>query len=341
MLSLSFGALILLVPLVVAFNTRELSPHWHHGRENRASAERFKFHSVDRYKGHDFLNETHWSFFTEHDPTQGQVKYLSRHEAEAHRLAYVRHDGKTVLRVDSSKDLPHGKERDSVRIASTKQFHKGLVIADFDAMPHGCAVWAAWWAVGLKWPDGGEIDIVEGVNSKRTNQYTFHSGSDGSCHIPPRINKHGEPAFAAEVLSTNCMSSERNDGGCALSDTKSSSFGKGFNSVGGGVFALLRENENIKIWHFERHSIPPDVHSGKPKPHSWPRPSAMLAADHCDIDSHFHPQTLVLDIDLCGNWGKGTYSSLDCPGTCSQHVAKGKNFIHASWVINSITIYHS
>jgi hypothetical protein len=54
-----------------------------------------------------------WTFFTDPDPTGGQVKYLSRAEAQEDGLAYVQGDKKTVLRVDSWTDLPLGAPRNS------------------------------------------------------------------------------------------------------------------------------------------------------------------------------------------------------------------------------------
>ena len=66
---------------------------------------------------------------------------------------------------------------DSVRITSMKIFYLHLVIADFDRMPFGCSVWAAFWSVSdresvsrwaptVNWPNDGEVNIVEGVNNK-------------------------------------------------------------------------------------------------------------------------------------------------------------------------------
>jgi hypothetical protein len=54
-----------------------------------------------------------WAYFTGSDPTGGQVKYLSRAEAQEKSLAYVQGDNKAVLRVDSWTNLPHGAPRDS------------------------------------------------------------------------------------------------------------------------------------------------------------------------------------------------------------------------------------
>ncbi|KAH9995193.1 concanavalin A-like lectin/glucanase domain-containing protein [Russula compacta] len=347
---LSSGVLISLVSLVVALNTHGGPPGaWrarskpHVPRDVPVSTKLFQFQSVDQYGGPDFLNDTLWIFTNGTDPTGGQVNYLSRADAAAESLAYVQTDGTTVLRVDSSKDLPNGVRRDSVRIHSTRKFLNGLVIADFAAMPFGCSVWPAWWTEGDKWPSGGEIDIIEGVNSMPMNQYTFHSGPGGNCNIPktPPMNEDGEPAFTSNVLGTNCTSFTGHDAGCGFDDKNASSFGEGFNNAGGGIFALLRDSESIKIWHFDRQSIPSDAHSGHPNPSSWPSPNALLSSDECDIDSQFPPQTLVLDVDVCGGWPISTYSYFGCPGTCAEQVTSGKNFINAMWVINNITVYNS
>lgn len=219
-------------------------------------------------------------------------------------------------------------------------------------MPFGCSVWPAWWTEGDNWPSGGEIDIIEGVNSMPTlvtflaflcrrfisgarNQYTFHSGPGGNCNIPksPPINEDGAPAFTSNVLGSNCTSFQGNDAGCGFDDKNTSSFGEGFKNAGGGIFALLRDSESIKIWHFDRQSIPSDAYSGHPSPSSWPSPNALLSSDECNIDSLFPPQTLVLDVDVCGGWAISAYSNFGCPGTCTEQVVSGKNFISAFFMV--------
>ena len=236
----------------------------------------------------------------------------------------------------------------SIRIVSMKTFYHGLVIADFDGMPFGCSVWPSLWSVGPNWPHDGEIDIVEGVNNKKmlvnpyfspfrrrfmsdfSNQYTFHTGANQKCSIPNRapIIKDG-PAFMGTVMNTNCRSSSLSDTGCAFLDTHKSSFGQGFANAGGGAFALLWDSGGIRIWHFERQSIPYDVYSGYPDPDSWPTSNAFLSADNCAVDSFFSPQRLVLDITLCGGWASGDYPNSGCPGTCTQQVTTGRNYASA------------
>jgi len=92
----------------------------------------------------------------------------------------------------------------SVRIMSTKTFHHGLVIADFDLMPVGCSVWPSFWSVGPRWPNGGEIDIVEGVNNKHmsVNFYFFFPSVIISCLVSG-IRSRSTPAGIKSAVFQN------------------------------------------------------------------------------------------------------------------------------------------
>ncbi|KAI9451667.1 glycoside hydrolase family 16 protein [Lactarius psammicola] len=280
-----------------------------------------------------------WSYFTKPDPTGGQTNYLSHADAANAGLAYVQ-NGQAILAVDSNKDLPPGANRDSVRITSTKAYNGGLFIADFAAMAHGCAVWPAYWSVGYPWPNAGEIDIIE------VNQYTLHTGQGSDCVLvknPPTTS--GGASYTANVLGTECKSSDGSNAGCGFSDSKNTSFGHGFNMAGGGVFAHLWNSAGLKMWHFERQSIPQDIQNGQPDPSSWPPPVAFWSADGCDFASHVYDQHLVINTALGGGWASSDYPNSGCPATCSDRITKGKNFIllierpDAKWMINSITVY--
>ncbi|KAG9123007.1 hypothetical protein FRC07_000359 [Ceratobasidium sp. 392] len=117
---------------------------------------------VDQYAGSKFFDG--WDFFNEHDPTNGNVNYLAKADAIAKNLAFVEPDGTVVMKVDDTNVVSAGANRDSVRIASTKSYTGGLFVLDVQTMPHGCGVWPAFWSVGPQWPNGGEIDILEGVH---------------------------------------------------------------------------------------------------------------------------------------------------------------------------------
>jgi beta-glucanase (GH16 family) len=106
------------------------------------------------------LDLSDWYFFTEADPTGGQVKFLGADDAKNNKLAYVQEDGTAVITVDDYTSLAAGAPRNSVRITSKEQWSTGLFIADLYDVPHGCGTWPAYWTVGPNWPLGGEIDVL-------------------------------------------------------------------------------------------------------------------------------------------------------------------------------------
>ncbi|THH15236.1 hypothetical protein EW146_g5219 [Bondarzewia mesenterica] len=312
---------------------RRKRQHRHVSRlQSRASS----YTLQEKYQGQSFFDN--FNFFTGNDPTNGQVNYLSQTDATNAGIAFVQSDNTTVLAVDNTSQLASGAKRNSVRISSKKTFSKGLFIADFYAMPHGCGVWPAWWSSADPWPVAGEIDVIEGVNNQLFNQYTLHT--DDGCTLdnnPPTTD--GLAAFSANILGTQCASGAGSNAGCAFSDTRNTSFGEGFNRLAGGVYAHEWTNSSIKMWHFQRNEIPADITSGNPDPSTWPTPAAFWSSATCDISSHFYNHALTLDITLCGDWANGAYASSGCPGTCSDAVANPSNFNYAKWKVNYIAVY--
>lgn len=62
-----------------------------------------------------------------------QVNYLDHDAAMSDQdgkepLAYINRRGNPVIRVDHTKDLPWGQNRDSVRITSNEKFKKGQLL---------------------------------------------------------------------------------------------------------------------------------------------------------------------------------------------------------------------
>jgi hypothetical protein len=188
-------------------------------------------------------------------------------------------------------------------------------------MPHGCSTWPAYWTVGPNWPNGGEIDVLEGVHNSDINRYTLHTG-DG-CSISQNTDKS---RFTASLGNLQCASSNADNSGCGMADSDTRTYGHGFNNIAGGVYAHTLESDGISIWFFPRGEIPNDIDEKNPDPSTWGTPSAFFSSDNCDIASHFYEQSITFDTTLCGDLGNPTFANSGCSGTCQDAVADPENF---------------
>lgn len=293
---------------------------------------------VDEYSGYNFFDD--WDFFTAPDPTHGNVQYVDRCEALSSGLASVGNDSVVIIAVDDTNQVPVGGNRKSVRISSKKSYNGGLFVMDLNAMPTGCATWPAFWTVtNSDWPLNGEIDVVEGVNTQKTNQMTLHTreGCTLDVNAPPA---QGETqAFTGKVLSTTCNALVNSNSGCGISDPTPGSFGAGIEANGGGAFAMLWDQIGIRIWHFPRSEIPPDLTSKSPNPSTWPVPQAFWSSATCNVDTFFKDHVIVINTTLCGDFAGALYNANGCPATCAEHVADPNNFHDAKWKINYVAVY--
>jgi hypothetical protein len=82
-----------------------------------------------------------FDFFTDADPTNGYVNYVSRAQAQAEGLIDASAaDGNVYIGADS-RNVASGRGRDSVRLQSKERWTTGLFIMDLLHMPTGCATW--------------------------------------------------------------------------------------------------------------------------------------------------------------------------------------------------------
>ncbi|KAL2849183.1 concanavalin A-like lectin/glucanase domain-containing protein [Aspergillus pseudoustus] len=283
----------------------------------------------DDYSPDTFFDK--FSFFTDRDPTNGFVDYVDRGTAESGGL--ISTGSSVYMGVDHANVASSGRR--SVRLSSTQTYHHGLFIIDLGHMPTGCGTWPAFWILGPNWPNGGEIDIIENVNDATSNHMTLHT-SDG-CSID-------SSGFSGTLLTSNCYAQapgQDNNAGCGIQATSSNSYGAGFNSAGGGVYATEWTGDHISIWFFPRSSVPGDISSGNPNPSSWGTPAARFAGS-CDIESHFTDMQIIFDITFCGDWAGNVWGSGSCSahGSCQDYVANNPSaFSEAYWDINSLRVY--
>lgn len=222
------------------------------------------------------------------------------------------------MSVDFSSILdPTGSGRKSVRITSQNSWTHGLIISDIAHQPGGtCGTWPAHWTLGPNWPTNGEIDIIEGVNSGTINLMSLHTSPD--CTIA------GDPELGV-LQSSNCDKNVDYNKGCGVTvEADLPSYGSSFNAAGGGVYATQWTSDYIRIWFFPRSSIPSDITAGTPDPSTWGEPQANFQGD-CNIDSHFSQNSIIFNIDFCGDLGNALWSTdATCSrlaSTCNEYVA--------------------
>ncbi|KAJ5623825.1 hypothetical protein N7510_000134 [Penicillium lagena] len=291
---------------------------------------------VDTYQGTSFFDN--FDYFSNQDPTNGFVVYVNEEAAQDLNLTFAT-DASAVLRVDSSTpNAPAG--RNSVRIESKSAYDTGLFIFDILHTPYGCGTWPALWLTdGYNWPENGEIDVVESTNGgTKGNEVTLHT--TGGCSMNVKRKETGSARYKT------CDNSTNSNSGCGVQGDRST-YGQVLNDQGGGIYALELRDAGIRAWFFPRDSIPTDIttSTGVPDPSTWGTALADFPSTECNIASHFRNQSIIANIDLCGELAAQPrlYEQMySCPGTCSDFVANNPaSFENAYWEFKSFKVYQA
>lgn len=275
----------------------------------------------DSWTGDQFINGNEkgdkWSFFDQDDPTHGQVKYGPWNE-----LINIVDGNKIKIDVES-EGFNSGEKRKAIRIFTDKKYNGGLFIIDLDHIPEGMAVWPAIWLLGTgaTWPENGEIDIIEGVNStpsqNNTNQSTLHTRKGCVQDIP-------------NILNPDC-NADNGRKGCGIMGPEGS-FGHGFNQNGGGAYACeWIPDQTIKIWFWKRADIPANL-GDSPDPNTWGNP--YVSFNPCP--GYFKDMEMIINTTLCGDWAGNVFPE------CGGYVRDTNNnpkFQDAYFLIRSVKIF--
>ena len=295
---------------------------------------------VDNYDITNFFTEG-FSFFSDPDPTHSFVRYAKAQDASDAQLAGYA-DGAVYLGVDH-RTGPDGVAggRPSTRVTSNKAYTRGLFVADIAHMPAGCGVWPAFWTVGPAWPAGGEIDIVENVNSATTTQVTLHTAP--GCSVDASGSRNDSRPLDADCNADNAHK------GCAVSTADPRTFGAGFNAAGGGVYVAEWTSQAISVWFFARGS--PEAAAlaalnGTAGPDVAALGAPVARFGGCDFDAHFRDHRLVFNTALCGDWAGQPQvwaSDATCAplaATCDDYVRQNPAaFAEAYWLVNRVSVY--
>jgi hypothetical protein len=130
-----------------------------------------------------------FDFQTFDDPTHGYVDYVDQNTGKNGGLVGYQNN-QVYIGVDKTNNVQDWERgRKSIRLSSKRVLNgNNLVIIDLEHMPttsgltnkpRGCSLWPAFWTVGPNWPNSGEIDIIEYVNTDSTVATTLHT--NGGC----------------------------------------------------------------------------------------------------------------------------------------------------------------
>lgn len=166
-------------------------------------------------------------------------------------------------------------------------------------------------------------------------------------HTSSGCKMDGKRKQTGKTLVKNCDANANDGSGCGVQGPKDS-YGQALNDNGGGTFAMEWRDAGIRIWFFGRGDEPSDLPSDvsnttAPDPSTWSEAMADFPSTDCNIGNHFKNQSLIANIDLCGDWAGSTsvYSTEDgCPGTCSNFVANNATaYQTAYWEFRSWRVY--
>ncbi|KAK4110527.1 glycoside hydrolase family 16 protein [Canariomyces notabilis] len=313
------------------------------------------YNLVDTFNSTNFFQE--FDFFSQPDPTNGFVQYAHAAIASSHRLAGYSQGG-IYLGVDYANITTKG--RPSVRVTSKKAYTKGLFIADIAHMPAGptdadsCGLWPAFWMFGPNWPNSGEIDIIEGVNTQSVNSITLHTGP-GCSMSTGNTSGTASPLLDCQGFEGCTYPSDDDDvnnNNNKPTTTTSSNYGAGFNAISGGVYAVEWTDAAIQVWFFPRNSAQcqrlqqgGSDSASAPSPETFGPPlAAFYGGAACSIPAHFAQHNLVFDTTFCGDWaGRVWAKDATCAALaarCEDYVgANPEAYVQAYWLVNEIRVY--
>ncbi|KAF8335596.1 glycoside hydrolase family 16 protein [Amanita rubescens] len=294
------------------------------------------------YSGNSFFDR--WDFYGNvDDTTHGNVMYLNRRDAFSSGLAAVNSAENVIMKVDDTTYVAPAPKvhRASVRITSQDTYGAGnLLVLDALHIPYGCSVWPGFWTrgAGVRWPDGGEIDIVEAINLMNHNQYVLHTTP--GCMVDTSTPHTGK------INGTDCSVRD----GCVVAETKANSYGAGFAQAGGGVYATQIDVSGINIWFWSRPDVPNNIQTATSTStldtSTWGPPSAAYSSTTCDFNTFFTAQQLIFTTTLCGHWAGVTHiydTTCHTPtNSCVNDNVIGPGhptYDNAYWEISSLRVY--
>jgi hypothetical protein len=152
------------------------------------------------------------------------------------------------------------------------------------------------------------------VNDYTNNQATLHTNP--GCTLASSDSK--TLSISGNLVgTTNCGVSSNSNQGCGIQASSNTTYGAGFNSIGGGVYAskspfqrgygmvadttgisVQWDSSGISVFFFPRSAIPADIKAEAPQPSTWGLAMARWPAIDCDPFKFFYDHVAIFDTTL-------------------------------------------
>lgn len=210
----------------------------------------------------------------------------------------------------------------------------------FMGVSNSTAVWTNNEKLG-KWPEGGEIDIIEGSGNRNFNQMTLHVLD--SCPLDVTQSK-GDPSFQYNNKAPDCS---KGSGWCGVlaPTTVSNAYGAGFNAGGGGQYILVRRNDEIVIYFIPRvlnYYIEDEY--GMDTFNGWLQSIGAVQArfkssPSCNLSKQIYDQSIIINTAFCGGLGNVDFDG-DMQACMDYHMhADESAYTEAYWSIKGIKVF--
>ncbi|KAI5306670.1 hypothetical protein KEM56_007692 [Ascosphaera pollenicola] len=280
-----------------------------------------------------------FTVFNGHDPSGGYVEYLDAETAYNEGMLGIENNA-IYLGVDHKSIVKDGPGRRSVRLQSRGVYASGLIVADIGHMPEDvCGTWPAFWMTGAKWPDDGELDIIEGVNVQDQLESALHLGP--GC----KVDKNQDMIGTMQTEDCYVFSPDQpGNQGCVVDASHGVGYGSAFNKAGGAVLATEITKDAVSIWYFPRSKIPAELENGVTNVDTakWGKPMSRFSGD-CDFEEKIKDQTIIFNTAFCGDWAKNRWQENGCAAkapTCEEFVKNHPEaFKDVYWSINWMKVF--
>lgn len=324
------------------------------------------------WKGNDFRPKGDWDYYNHYRQryTCGTDKNLTNDKTGSYcwygsydELLSVNDKNNFVIKC-GGLDPDNNNLIKSIRINTVEKYNSGLFIAKIDNIPEGNGIWPSWWLTavepdGSHWACGGEIDIIEIVNSIKDDENSSHNTT--TLHTSNRLDAPPcvlNPGTSNEIKcnkssgGTGCGCSGASkcpDIGCGIKSKIPNSVGYGYNiSNRGSIYACeLTPNGKVNVWFFQSSNsddkkIIQQIDENTIDISTW---SSNLVADFTACPGQFKDLHMIFNIAICGSWAGNVFKGSTGSGcsACNKYMDDNSSNVPilpgAYWEIDYVKIF--